>query len=220
MLLLDEPFGALDAKVRVELRRWLRQIHDDTGYTTVFVTHDQEEALELADRVVVLNEGRIEQIGTPDEVYADPRTPFVFDFLGRSNRLQGEVRDGRFLPDGDGRRDRVAGGVRADAPAVARSCSCDRTTCAWSSPATACRHACGRCAGSPAARRWNWSSTASHARSNSTWSMARLPSCRRSARSSGFCRPAIASSPRPEGRANRAVANGLLDCAPVVSRRS
>jgi sulfate transport system ATP-binding protein len=100
VLLLDEPFGALDAKVRVELRRWLRQIHDDTGYTTVFVTHDQEEALELADRVVVLNDGRIEQIGTPDQVYADPRTPFVFEFLGRSNRLQGEVRDGRFCADG------------------------------------------------------------------------------------------------------------------------
>ena len=100
VLLLDEPFGALDAKVRVELRRWLRQIHDDTGYTTVFVTHDQEEALELADRVVVLNDGRIEQIGTPDDIYADPATPFVFDFLGRSNRLSGAVRGGRFLPDG------------------------------------------------------------------------------------------------------------------------
>ena len=100
VLLLDEPFGALDAKVRVELRRWLRRIHDDTGYTTVFVTHDQEEALELADRVVVLNDGRIEQIGTPDDIYADPRTPFVFDFLGRSNRLSGAVRDGRFVPDG------------------------------------------------------------------------------------------------------------------------
>jgi sulfate transport system ATP-binding protein len=100
VLLLDEPFGALDAKVRVELRRWLRQIHDETGYTTVFVTHDQEEALELADRVVVLNEGRIEQVGTPQEIYAHPRTPFVYDFLGRSNRLQGEVRNGRFRADG------------------------------------------------------------------------------------------------------------------------
>jgi sulfate transport system ATP-binding protein len=100
VLLLDEPFGALDAKVRVELRRWLRRIHDETGYTTVFVTHDQEEALELADRVVVLNEGRIEQVGTPGEVYADPRTPFVFDFLGRSNQLQGQVREGHFLVDG------------------------------------------------------------------------------------------------------------------------
>jgi len=100
VLLLDEPFGALDAKVRVELRRWLRRIHDETGYTTVFVTHDQEEALELADRVVVLNDGRIEQVGTPEAIYADPRTPFVFDFLGRSNRLAGAVRGGRFVADG------------------------------------------------------------------------------------------------------------------------
>jgi sulfate transport system ATP-binding protein len=100
VLLLDEPFGALDAKVRVELRRWLRRIHDETGYTTVFVTHDQEEALELADRIVVLNGGRIEQVGTPAEVYADPATPFVFDFLGRSNRLQGRVSDAHFLVDG------------------------------------------------------------------------------------------------------------------------
>ena len=77
LLLLDEPFGALDAKVRKELRRWLRSIHDQTGVTTVFVTHDQEEALDLADRVVVLNEGRIEQIGRPDEVYAALATAFV-----------------------------------------------------------------------------------------------------------------------------------------------
>jgi sulfate transport system ATP-binding protein len=102
VLLLDEPFGALDAKVRVELRRWLRQIHDDTGYTTVFVTHDQEEAMELADRVVVLNEGRIEQVGTPGEIYANPGTPFVFDFLGRSNRLSGVVRGGRVVAEGGG----------------------------------------------------------------------------------------------------------------------
>ncbi|HMC49345.1 MAG TPA: sulfate ABC transporter ATP-binding protein, partial [Solirubrobacterales bacterium] len=77
VLLLDEPFGALDAKVRVELRRWLRHIHDETGYTTVFVTHDQEEALELADRVVVMRDGRIQQDGTPDEVYSDPANAFV-----------------------------------------------------------------------------------------------------------------------------------------------
>ena len=100
VLLLDEPFGALDAKVRTELRAWLRQIHDDTGYTTVFVTHDQEEAMELADRVVVLDRGRIEQIGSPDEVYRDPQTPFVFDFLGRGNVIEGEFgRDG-FVPAG------------------------------------------------------------------------------------------------------------------------
>jgi sulfate transport system ATP-binding protein len=95
LLLLDEPFGALDAKVRVELRRWLRQVHDDTGHTTLFVTHDQEEALELADRVVVFNAGRIEQVGTPDEVYRQPRTRFVFEFIGRGGRIEGEL-----LPEG------------------------------------------------------------------------------------------------------------------------
>jgi sulfate transport system ATP-binding protein len=87
VLLLDEPFGALDAKVRRDLRRWLREIHDQTGHTTVFVTHDQEEALELADRVVVMNEGRIEQIGTPDEIYDQPNSPFVFSFIGESSKL-------------------------------------------------------------------------------------------------------------------------------------
>ncbi len=94
VLLLDEPFGALDAKVRKDLRRWLRELHDKTGYTTIFVTHDQEEALELADRVVVMNRGRIEQVGGTDEVYERPATPFVFDFLGNTNILKGEVRDG------------------------------------------------------------------------------------------------------------------------------
>jgi sulfate transport system ATP-binding protein len=98
VLLLDEPFGALDAKVRKDLRRWLRQLHRETGYTTVFVTHDQEEALELADRIVVMNRGRIEQVGSTDQVYDAPRTPFVFDFLGSPNVLPGEVRgDGVYL---------------------------------------------------------------------------------------------------------------------------
>ena len=98
VLLLDEPFGALDAKVRKDLRRWLRQLHRETGYTTVFVTHDQEEALELADRIVVMNRGRIEQVGSTDQVYDSPRTPFVFDFLGSPNVLPGEVReDGIYL---------------------------------------------------------------------------------------------------------------------------
>ena len=100
VLLLDEPFGALDAKVRIELRRWLRRLHDETGFTTIFVTHDQEEALELADRVVVMNKGRIEQDDTPDRVYAKPASAFVFDFLGRSNQLVGEVRDGLFHATG------------------------------------------------------------------------------------------------------------------------
>src|SRR5947209_2142693 len=87
MLLLDEPFGALDAKVRRELRRWLREIHDRTGHTTVFVTHDQEEALELADRLVVMSQGKIEQVGTPDDVYDKPISPFVFGFIGESSCL-------------------------------------------------------------------------------------------------------------------------------------
>jgi sulfate transport system ATP-binding protein len=87
VLLLDEPFGALDAKVRQELRRWLRRLHDEVHVTSVFVTHDQEEALEVADRVVVMNHGRIEQIGAPGEVYDHPATPFVFEFLGHVNRL-------------------------------------------------------------------------------------------------------------------------------------
>ncbi|HEX4872115.1 MAG TPA: sulfate/molybdate ABC transporter ATP-binding protein [Nevskiaceae bacterium] len=94
VLLLDEPFGALDAKVRKDLRRWLRALHDRTGYTTLFVTHDQEEALELADRVVVMNRGRIEQVGATDAVYEQPNSPFVFDFLGSTNILPGEVRGG------------------------------------------------------------------------------------------------------------------------------
>jgi len=85
ILLLDEPFGALDAQVRKELRRWLRRLHDDLHITSIFVTHDQEEALEVADRVVVMNKGKIEQIGTPDEVYAAPATPFVYQFIGSVN---------------------------------------------------------------------------------------------------------------------------------------
>jgi len=97
VLLLDEPFGALDARVRKELRRWLRRLHDDLGLTSVFVTHDQDEALELADRVVLMSQGRIEQIGTPDEVYHAPATPFVYEFLGDVNvfRARGEEQGGR-----------------------------------------------------------------------------------------------------------------------------
>lgn len=87
VLLLDEPFGALDAQVRKELRKWLREIHDRTGHTTVFVTHDQEEALELADRLVVMSQGKIEQVGTPDEVYDRPNSPFVFSFIGESSSI-------------------------------------------------------------------------------------------------------------------------------------
>ena len=94
VLLLDEPFGALDAKVRKELRRWLRRLHDDMGVTTVFVTHDQEEALELADRVVVMHRGRVEQVGTPEEVYDQPATEFVYGFLGSVNLFHGRLGDG------------------------------------------------------------------------------------------------------------------------------
>ena len=94
VLLLDEPFGALDAKVRIELRRWLRQLHDKVHVTSVFVTHDQEEALEVADRVAVMNEGRIEQIGTPDAVYNHPVSPFVYNFLGSVNLFHGRIDNG------------------------------------------------------------------------------------------------------------------------------
>jgi sulfate/thiosulfate transport system ATP-binding protein len=114
VLLLDEPFGALDAKVRVELRHWLRGLHERLGLTTVFVTHDQEEALELADRVAILNAGRIEQTGLPREVYDRPASGFVMEFLGEVNRLPCRIAGGRArigergprinaaqLPDGD-----------------------------------------------------------------------------------------------------------------------
>ncbi|MDP3850464.1 MAG: sulfate ABC transporter ATP-binding protein [Luteolibacter sp.] len=87
VLLLDEPFGALDAKVRKDLRRWLRVFHDEINLTTLFVTHDQEEALELADQVVVMRNARIEQVGTPQEIYDRPRSPFVYEFLGNVNKL-------------------------------------------------------------------------------------------------------------------------------------
>lgn len=95
VLLLDEPFGALDAKVRKELRRWLRQLHEELHITSVFVTHDQEEALEVADRVVVMNNARIEQVGTPREIYDHPATPFVNEFLGKVNSLSAHVLEGR-----------------------------------------------------------------------------------------------------------------------------
>jgi len=94
VLLLDEPFGALDAKVRKELRRWLRQLHDEIHITSVFVTHDQEEALEVADRVVLLDAGRIEQVGTPQQVYENPASAFVHDFIGESNNVPVTIESG------------------------------------------------------------------------------------------------------------------------------
>lgn len=94
VLLLDEPFGALDAKVRKELRRWLRRLHDELHITSIFVTHDQEEALEVSDRVVVINKGKIEQIGSPQAVYDHPASPFVYQFLGNVNQFKSQVHEG------------------------------------------------------------------------------------------------------------------------------
>jgi sulfate transport system ATP-binding protein len=118
VLLLDEPFGALDAQVRQELRRWLRRLHADIHLTSVFVTHDQEEALELANRVVVMNKGGIEQQGSPEEVVESPATPFVVNFLGNVNIFHGRVQDGKALlgplaveyPDHQHAEPRVASG--------------------------------------------------------------------------------------------------------------
>jgi sulfate/thiosulfate transport system ATP-binding protein len=95
--LLDEPFGALDAKVRKDLRRWLRKLHDEIHITTLFVTHDQEEALEVSDRVAILRAGKIEQIGTPEEIYDNPASPFVYDFLGNVNLFSGRVKEGAVM---------------------------------------------------------------------------------------------------------------------------
>ncbi|BEV14752.1 sulfate ABC transporter ATP-binding protein [Herbaspirillum sp. DW155] len=94
VLLLDEPFGALDAKVRKELRRWLRRLHDELHVTSIFVTHDQEEALEVADQVVLMNKGQVEQIGTPETVYNHPASPFVYGFLGNVNLFHGRLHEG------------------------------------------------------------------------------------------------------------------------------
>jgi sulfate transport system ATP-binding protein len=113
VLLLDEPFGALDAKVRKELRRWLRRLHDELHVTSIFVTHDQEEALEVADRIVLMNKGKVEQIGSPGQVYNHPASPFVYGFLGNVNLFHGRVHEGVLdaggvhlqVPDHEGARD-------------------------------------------------------------------------------------------------------------------
>jgi len=97
VLLLDEPFGALDARVRADLRQWLRRLHDEVPVTTIFVTHDQEEAFEVADRVVVMNAGQIEQEGTPEAVFEHPANPFVMDFLGQVNVFHGRVVAGKAI---------------------------------------------------------------------------------------------------------------------------
>ena len=100
VLLLDEPFGALDAKVRKELRRWLRRLHDELHVTSIFVTHDQEEALEVADRVVLMNQGHIEQVGTPQDVWEHPASPFVYGFLGDVNLFHGRAHEGQLHLEG------------------------------------------------------------------------------------------------------------------------
>jgi len=100
VLLLDEPFGALDAKVRQELREWLRRLHDEIHVTSVFVTHDQEEAFEVADRVAIMYRGHIEQVGSPSEIFEQPASPFVMGFLGNVNVLRGHVQRGRAVVGG------------------------------------------------------------------------------------------------------------------------
>lgn len=119
VLLLDEPFGALDARVRKDLRRWLRHLHDELHVTSVFVTHDQEEALEVADRVAVLNHGKLEQVGTPDAVYDHPASPFVYHFLGDVNLFHGRVHAGRaHIDDLEVELDLAAQPASASAPAL------------------------------------------------------------------------------------------------------
>ena len=117
MLLLDEPFGALDAKVRKALRHWLRHVHDETGITTIFVTHDQEEAMDLADRVVVLREGNVEQIGAPQALDEAPASAFVFDFLGDSNRLACRIEGAHAVFEGYSAPAKVRDGVSGKATA-------------------------------------------------------------------------------------------------------
>jgi sulfate transport system ATP-binding protein len=119
VLLLDEPFGALDAQVRAELRRWLRRLHDEIHVTSVFVTHDQEEALEVADRIVVMNRGRVEQAGTPDQVYENPANPFVLNFLGNVNLFHGRLHQGDGQQEADGN---AVSYVRSHDIEIDRSC--------------------------------------------------------------------------------------------------
>ena len=118
VLLLDEPFGALDAKVRQGLRNWLRRLHDELHMTSVLVTHDQEEALEVADRVVVMNQAKIEQVGTPAEVFHHPASEFVMDFLGHVNVFHGRIEDGRA----------VLGQLALDVPGACRASMLRRRT--------------------------------------------------------------------------------------------
>ena len=130
VLLLDEPFGALDAKVRKELRRWLRRLHDELHIATIFVTHDQEEALEVADRVVVMNKGNIEQVGRPNEVWEEPASPFVYEFLGDVNTFHGRLNAGEMQINLNGQTMTIAApehsaAINTDAVAYVRPHDCD-----------------------------------------------------------------------------------------------
>lgn len=130
VLLLDEPFGALDAKVRKELRRWLRRLHDELHIATIFVTHDQEEALEVADRVVVMNKGNIEQVGRPNEVWEEPASPFVYEFLGDVNTFHGRLNAGEMQINLNGQIMTIAApdhsaALNTDAVAYVRPHDCD-----------------------------------------------------------------------------------------------
>lgn len=130
VLLLDEPFGALDAKVRKELRRWLRRLHDELHIATIFVTHDQEEALEVADRVVVMNKGGVEQVGAPNEVWEEPASPFVYEFLGDVNTFHGRLNAGEMHINFNGQITTIAAPDHSvarsvDAVAYVRPHDCD-----------------------------------------------------------------------------------------------
>ena len=120
VLLLDEPFGALDARVRQDLRRWLDELHQELGVTSLLVTHDQDEALELANRIIVMNNGRVEQDGTPEEIYHEPATAFVAGFIGSANVLHGHVREG-YVAFGEARDLRVPGADHLQEGAPARA---------------------------------------------------------------------------------------------------
>ena len=133
VLLLDEPFGALDAKVRKELRRWLRRLHDELHVTSIFVTHDQEEALEVADRVVVMNHGKIEQVGTPQAVWEHPASPFVYGFLGDVNLFRGRASGGQM----------DVGGWQIAAPEVANALDAEAMAFVRPSDLTVARYSAG-----------------------------------------------------------------------------
>ena len=155
VLLLDEPFGALDAKVRKELRRWLRRLHDELHVASVFVTHDQEEALEVADRVVLMNSGRIEQVGTPREVWESPATPFVYGFLGDVNSLAGVATRGVW--QGAGCRCRRRSWRRPTASAPPPMCGrTNSTSSATGRKARASRCGCRTPTWPAPAPIWNW----------------------------------------------------------------